>query len=314
MSPIVFPAGFSIDFRDINLEEMEFYARAWNLQRIQMQKGSFVGSMIAAHTPRIQMMRTPHSHGVMLQGDFPKDVILIAWVVTQSEVTFQNAVGLENEMKILKSGDEIDFLCTGESETFTLAVEEAFFYKKYESYFGKDFYAHRKEKSIYIEPKLLAYFVQGIQKWLTYLLQDHAVLKLQNMYETIEEEILTHVFSCIYLDKKEKKRQKFDVSRARKLLHESIEQNCRIIDIAQSCNISERLLFHTFKKNYGFSPKNYLNALRLNSVKEDLLKAESENNTINSIIGKYHFYNQSTFIQSYKQMFGELPSQTFKNC
>jgi len=312
MPPITFPAGFSINFHNLNLEEMEFYARAWNLQRMQMQKGSYVGSMIAAHTPRMQMMHTPHSHGVLLQGDFPKGVILIAWVITQSDVTFQNAVGLQNEIKILKSGDEIDFLCTGESETFTLAVEEIFFYTRYEAYFGTDFHIHCKEKVIYLEPNLEAYFVYGMQKWLIYLLRDHATLGVEHIYETIEEDILTHVFSCIYLDKKEKKRQKFDISRARILLHESIEEKCHISDIAQECNISERLLFHAFKENYGTTPKNYLNALRFNRLREDLLKMEPET-TINNIIGKYHFYNQSTFTQAYKKMFGELPSQTIKD-
>jgi len=45
MSNEFFPIGMIIDFRNINIEEMEFYARAWNLERIQMQKGLFYGSM-----------------------------------------------------------------------------------------------------------------------------------------------------------------------------------------------------------------------------------------------------------------------------
>ncbi len=118
MSTVLFPAGLTIDFRDINIEEMEFYARAWNLERRQMQKGYFVGSIIATHTPHMQLMRTPYSHGVLLQGDFPTGTILIACVVTKADVTFQNKTAEKHEIKILKSGDEIDFLCNGESETF----------------------------------------------------------------------------------------------------------------------------------------------------------------------------------------------------
>ena len=92
MSTLFFPAGLSMNFHDINIEEMEFYAKAWNLQRVQMQKGLFEGSMIVAHTPRIQLMHTPYSHGVLLQGDFPKGTILIACVVTKADVTFQNKI------------------------------------------------------------------------------------------------------------------------------------------------------------------------------------------------------------------------------
>ena len=311
MSTLVFPAGLCINVKNVNLEKMEFYSRAWNLHRRQMQKGFFIGSIITAHTPRMQLTHCPYSHGVLLQGDFPKGSILIACVITESNVTFQNSSALNNEIKILKSGDEIDFLCTGQSDIFTLAVEEEFFYKSYESYFGIDFYNHQKEKEIYLEPNLVTHYINGLQKYLTYLMQISTTNKLQNSYASIEEELLKHVFSSIYLEVKEKKRQKFNVSRARTLLHNSIEDNYSISDIAKSCNISERLLFYTFKKNYGTTPKNYLNSLRFNNIREELLNI-NKGTVISDIIGKYHFYNQSTFTQAYKHMFGELPSQTLK--
>ena len=139
MPTILFPAGLTIDFAGLNMEEMEFYARAWNLERVQMQKGSFIGSITAVHTPRIQLLRSPYSHGVLLQGDFPKGTILIACVITQAEMTFQNKFTDKHEIKILKSGDEIDFLCNGMNETFTIAVEEQFFNEAYDAYFGQDF-------------------------------------------------------------------------------------------------------------------------------------------------------------------------------
>ncbi len=158
-----FPAGLIIDLRRLNIEEMEFYARFWNLERIQMQKGSFRGSMVTTHTPRIQLMRSPYSHGVLLKGDFPKGTILIAAVTTQADVVFQNKQADKHEIKILQSGDEIDFLSNGESETFTLAIEERFFYASYYAYFGRDFSTHQKEKKIYILPQLFSLFIGGLR-------------------------------------------------------------------------------------------------------------------------------------------------------
>ncbi|MEA3420030.1 MAG: hypothetical protein U9Q90_11600 [Campylobacterota bacterium] len=75
----------------------------------------------------MQLMRSPYSHGVLLQGDFPKGTVFIAAVVTKADVVFQNRVADKLEIKILRSGDEVDFLCNGESETFSIAVEEKFF-------------------------------------------------------------------------------------------------------------------------------------------------------------------------------------------
>ena len=311
MSTILFPAGLKIDFCDLNMEEMEFYTRAWNLERVQMQKGLYMGSVIAAHTPHMQLMRTPHSHGILFQGDFPKGTILIAAVVTKADVTFQNKVADKHEIKILRYGDEIDFLCNGESETITIAVEETFFDDAYYSYFGQEFHVDKKNKEVYIEPQFLSHFTQGIEKWISYLMQDHDQANIGMHYESIESQILEHVFSCIYLDDEQKLRQKFQIKRARDLLHVYRGEASNIANLAKELGISERLLHHAFKKNYGVTPKKYLLNLRMHSVKQELLLADPTT-TIASIIQKYHFYNQSTFTQAYKEMFAELPSEVLK--
>lgn len=291
---------------------MEFYARAWNLERIQMQKGMFLGSMFATHTPRIQLMRTPYSHGVLLQGDFPKGTILIAAVTTKADVVFQNKQAEKHEIKILQSGDEIDFLSNGESETFTLAVEEEFFHTAYHAYFGTEFTSCPKDKRVYITPHFFSHFILGIGQWMDYLMQGQHNLHLKTQYEHIEREILHHVFSCIHIEEDSKPRQKYQISKVRDLLHYSIEAPVNIDMYAQELGISQRLLHHSFKENYGFTPKKYLLSLRMHKVKQSLLLCEPEKTTISSIIGKYAFFNHSTFTQAYKQMFGESPSDTFK--
>ncbi|WP_415407944.1 helix-turn-helix transcriptional regulator [Sulfurovum sp. CS9] len=311
MSTVLFPAGLKIDFRDVNMEMMAFYARAWNLKRIQMQKGSYLGSVTATHTPRIQLMRTPHSHGLLIQGDFPKGTVLIAFLTTSADVNFHNKLADKHEIKILKSGDEIDFLCNGKSETFTIAVQEQFFYEAYYAYFGQDFNNHSKNKSTYVDPLSFPQFIRGIEDWISYLIQDHTLLKIQKQYESIELEILEHIFSSIYVENSKKLRQKFQIKKARDLLHQSIDTPINISKLTKELNISERLLHHAFKKNYGITPKKYLLNLRMNSVKQDLLLADPTT-TIASVIQKYNFYNQSTFTQAYKEMFGELPSDISK--
>ncbi len=312
MSSILFPAGLTIDFRDVNMEVMDFYARAWNLKRIQMQKGSYLGSVTVTYTPRMQLMRTPHSHGLLIQGDFPKGTVLITFLTTKADITFQNKLADKHEIKILKSGDEIDFLCNGKSETFTIAVQEQFFYEAYYAYFGQDFNNHLKHRSIHIDPLSFPLFIQGIENWISYLMQDHTQLNIEKHYESIEAKILEHIFSSIYMENDQKLRQKFQIKKARDLLHQSIGEPKSIAKLAQELGISERLLHHAFKSNYGITPKQYLLNLRIHRVREELLLSNPETTTISSVIEKYHFYNHSTFAQAYRQMYGELPSETFK--
>ncbi len=309
MSNEFFPTGMIIDFRNINIEEMEFYARAWNLERIQMQKGLFYGSMIAIHTPRIQLMRSPYSHGVLLQGDFPKGTILIAAVATKASVSFQNKLADKHEIKILQSGDEIDFLSTGESETFTLAVEQEFFYETYYAYFGYEF-RKQKNKNIYVNPDLFFYFIRGIEEWITFLMQDHTRLKIETSYEEIEPEILRHVFSCIYAENTKKMRSKFPIHNIRDILHQSVEEQISIVKLIKELDVSERLVYHAFKENYGITPRAYHSYLRLHKIKQELLFANPKTDHVAEIASKYNIFNMSAFSNSYKKMFGELPSKT----
>ncbi len=311
MSTKFFPTGMTIDFRNINIEEMEYYARAWNLERIQMQKGLFSGSMIVVHTPRIQLMRAPYSHGVLLQGDFPKGTILIAAVVTKSLVSFQNKLTDKHEIKILQSGDEIDFISTGESETFTLAVEEDFFYETYHTYFGYEF-PKKKDKNIYVNPQLFDHFIKGIEEWITFLMQDHTQLKIESSYEEIELDILKHVLSSIFVENSTSTRSKFQIQIARDILHQSIEEQISISTLIKELNISERLLHHAFKTNYGITPKKYYTFLRLHKIRQELLLSSPQTNTIAEITLKYSIFNMSAFCDTYKKMFGELPSKTLQ--
>ena len=308
MSTALFPAGMKIDLRDLNMEKMKFYTRAWTLKYIQMQKGLLSGSLMVVHTPRMQLMRAPYTHAVLLQGDFPKGTVLIAAVKTIADITFQNRVLEKHEIKILRSGDEIDFLCNGQNETFTIAVEEKFFDDAYYSYFGQEFHTTEKNKEVYIDPQFLSYFTQGIEQWISYLMQDHDPLKIGMHYESIETQILEHIFSCIYLEDQQRLREKFQIKKARDLLHNSVQEANNIMSIAQELGISERLLHHAFKRNYGITPKKYLMNLRMDNVKQELLLSNPKTTTISSVIGKYYFFDNSTFSKAFKQMFGELPS------
>jgi len=310
MSTPFFPTGLSINFNDINMEKMEFYAKAWNLERMQMQKGLYVGSLTAVHTPKMQLMSTPHSHGILLQGDFPKGTILIAAVMTKADVAFQNKIVNDYEIKILTSGDEIDFLCNGDSETFTIAVEEKLFYESYHAYFGNDFLTSSKEKNIYIDPQYFSFFMNGIQKWISYLKQDHKLLDIELEYENIESNILTHLFSCIYLDSTSKYRQKFKVQNIRDILHQSIQEPVNMDGLSNEMNVSKRLIYHAFKSNYGYTPKRYLLSLRMHRVRQELLLADPMNDSVTGIIQKYNFFNLTAFSTAYKTMFAELPSKT----
>jgi hypothetical protein len=79
---MLFPAGFVINYSDLNIEEMSELSLAWSLERQQMQKGVFNGAIRGVHTPHIQIGYSQYSHGMLTTGDFPKDCITLTFVHT----------------------------------------------------------------------------------------------------------------------------------------------------------------------------------------------------------------------------------------
>ena len=158
----------------------------------------------------------------------------------------------------------------------------------------------------------MEYFSQGIERWIHYLMFERDILFVQTQYDTIEFNILEHIFSCIYTEETIKDRQKFEVDKVRDLLHASINEPNTIMHLAQKLGISERSLHHSFKINYGITPKQYFMALRMHHIKEELFLSPGETSKISKIIEKYQYFNPSTFTQAYKHMFGELPAQTLQ--
>ena len=82
----------------------------------------------------------------------------------------------------------------------------------------------------------------------------------------------------------------------------TVEALCR----ESACSIST--LERAFGEQFSVSPKQYLTAVRLNGVRQDLQSGGASN--VSDLASQWGFWHMSKFAADYKRMFGELPSQT----
>jgi len=167
-----------------------------------------------------------------------------------------------------------------------------------------------KGKRLLVEESRLEHLYKGLKQWLNYLQSTQGQNRLKDSAGAIELEILTHIYSCMHFEMREHTRTKFDVSSARDLLHESLTTPLDITSLSQKLKISERQLYNAFLSTYGITPKKYLQLLRLNAARKELLIADPVNMNIMNIAYKYCYTQMSYFASEYKKMFGELPSET----
>ena len=97
--------------------------------------------------------------------------------------------------------------------------------------------------------------------------------------------------------------------RAREYMLERKQSPPSITKICNALHTSERALHYAFNEVYGVSPKHYIKAQRLFAAYSDLQTAEPLVR-VTDIADHYGFLDMSYFAKDYREMFGELPSDT----
>ncbi len=85
-----------------------------------------------------------------------------------------------------------------------------------------------------------------------------------------------------------------------------------VLDLCRVLNVSRRTLQYCFAEIHGISPLIYLRRVRLNRARRDLIQARDDRISVASVAMHWGFWHLGRFSQDYRQLFGELPSETLR--
>jgi len=85
-----------------------------------------------------------------------------------------------------------------------------------------------------------------------------------------------------------------------------------VATLSRIVGISERALRNAFYVVRGMGPKRCLLAERLQGVRRALRDSDRTRSTVTSIATGYGFYELGRFAATYKEAFGEAPSETLR--
>lgn len=97
--------------------------------------------------------------------------------------------------------------------------------------------------------------------------------------------------------------------RAREFIHERLADGISISELCRDIGVSRRSLEGAFQSAIGMSPGNFIRLLQLNHIRRDLVSGPSDA-AIGAIAARRGVWHLSRFSQAYRELFGELPSQT----
>jgi len=99
------------------------------------------------------------------------------------------------------------------------------------------------------------------------------------------------------------------VDRACEYALSHLDEPLTILDLCRHLGASRRKLQYCFQETLEINPLAYLRALRLNAVRRELLGSVAST-SVQDAATRWGFWHLSRFSSEYREMFGELPSQT----
>ncbi len=108
------------------------------------------------------------------------------------------------------------------------------------------------------------------------------------------------------------KEKHFMYLEARSYMHTHLDKQISIEKIAKKFKLSERTLRNYFQDELSTSPKQYLTALRLTKIRDELKVLNTEKGMVEKTARRFGFHHMGQFSKAYKDFFGELPSETLR--
>jgi AraC family transcriptional regulator, ethanolamine operon transcriptional activator len=93
-------------------------------------------------------------------------------------------------------------------------------------------------------------------------------------------------------------------------IREYCDSSITLLDLGRVSGMRSRSLINAFAAVTGLSPMEYLRRLRLTGVHNVLLRADRPRTRIIDVAADWGFWHLGHFIEAYRAMFGETPSQT----
>jgi AraC-like DNA-binding protein len=298
------------------LKDLEFInalSQGWDNRWTYIKKGGTEAKLWVFTTPRMQFSWVGYDNAIMIESSPPVGSVQISFVRTDGICNVHNKKVEKHELIIINSGEETNYLTSDSNEIFSLVFEKHFFDQIFYSYFGKQLKEMRVDYRLMLEEESINTFIEQIQNWLLYFQKVKNQKLTMDMYLRIEEDIVEHLFAMIHVNEKKNTRVQFDITNARKRLEENADNIYSISDLVKELNVSSRTLQHNFKEKLGITPKQYLQNLCLNAIRNTLLQSNAKDVIVSDIALQYGFFHPSHFTLEYKKLFGMTPTQTLHN-
>ena len=289
--------------------------QGWALQYEQLSSGRFKGRIHRVQLPEVSLLREDTSIALRQRGRLDDSVYGFAMALQESPDLFFNGQRVPSHGIMCGRGDALDLTTPPHFTLLAVVVERSLLNPLWERMYQKPLAHWLEQKLVLQTTEVKAKNLRDLH--LNVLDQASALAHRQPGPQTLRQlrdEILMEWLEALppQVDTSELptlERRKKLVDRACELMLGHADEPLSILEVCSRVGTSRRKLNYCFQDVLGTTPVKYLRSMRLNGVRR-ALKQAAPGVTIQDIASHWGFWHLSQFAQDYKNLFGELPSET----
>lgn len=313
--PPVFPAGVVQEAAFDDFDAMAAAPRAWDQHYLKLTKGSFRGSLRAAHTAGMQVGGVTWSSGVLVTGAIPRGVMTFAVLGEPDRGARTHGIPLRsNEIVSIADREELNFTQPSGCDLFCLSLGHGLLDAAAATFFGETWH-----DAVPLAPVLAVQDAGGLAAAFRRLHAAASATGAAGPFDPglggrLELAAAEAVAAQVAAQQPRRlggaQRQKL----ARRVEAYLRANECQPVGIAELCaavGAPERSIHHACREFFGLPPVALLRVRRLHRARRQLLE-RGRATTVTATATDWGFDHLGEFASAYRGLFGETPSETLR--
>lgn len=305
------PFYFNSNFSNFELFQENGYR--WNLDFRKINKGGFDGSIEMLDLGKVQLARTKLNGTIVQNGFSPEGFrTFVLFADNAQSLLWMNKKVESNTMLVYREDNFWESISYDNFKVFTIAIENEHLRSIISENNFEDL--EKNERILSLDPATLHTLQQFLNTLFFKLNHNALVMHSPNLKNKVLFKLPHLLFQILNdgthkQDKHHLRKRDVAINKAIRYIQETDYSKITIPEICSFSEVSERTLEYGFQERFLVSPKQYVKAIKIGEVRNEILKVKN-GFTISEIAKKHGFNHMGQFSADYKQFFGELPSAT----
>ncbi len=303
--------------RFLDFDELSAAVAEWDLDFVQLDAGPAPSALTQVSTPDLLIQRFRFDRTYLQRGASPTAMRTFGLLEPDAEEIRMFGKKLtDSELALFRTGGEFEAVSRPGCVSLAISLDAA---RLDEAFAAVDLSPSRGREAmgsglLEVDPKVLQRLRRRAAGLLDLLETNPSALGGSELLEEITFALAIDLALAIASadgppHPAPSRFRDFALRRAVSIIGDHPKQPIAIRQLAEETGVGWTTLVQAFRDHFGVTPKAYLQAVRLNCVRRDLLEAELELR-VADVANRWGFWHMGQFAADYKRLFGELPSET----